>query len=351
MAVFPPLSGLLSWWNGGGPAKLDGGQPRPMLHLDRDVGPYAALSLSTVWSCVRLLAETTGTLPLGVYRKDAQGRRSAANDHGLYGLIHDSPNADQSGVEFWEAAVACLALHGNFYAEKTVGVLGSVVSLDIMAPERTSPYRAADGSRRYRYYDRLGRYRDLGEAEVFHLRGFGLGHDVGLSPLGLARQSLSVAMTANETAEASLRNGVRPSGWLVVPAKSTPEQKKSFKELFLDPVTGPGATAKAGVLEMGVDWKDMSGMPAEDMQLLQTRAFHVEEICRWFRIPPFMVGHTEKSTSWGTGLEQQMIGFLTFSLRPYLRRIEQAVRKQLMTDADRAQGVYAEFNLEGPDAR
>ena len=88
------------------------------------------------------------------------------------------------------------------------------------------------------------------------------------------------------------------------------------------------------------------GLPPEDLQLLQTRGFHVEEICRWFRVPPFMVGHTEKSTSWGTGLEQQMIGFLTFSLRPYLSRIEQAVKKQLVPPAEQST-IYAEFNLEG----
>ncbi len=68
----------------------------------------------------------------------------------------------------------------------------------------------------------------------------------------------------------------------------------------------------------------------EDAQFLETRAFQVEDICRWFRVPPFMVGHTEKSTSWGTGLEQQLIGFLTFSLRPYLTRIEQAVKRSLI---------------------
>jgi hypothetical protein len=81
--------------------------------------------------------------------------------------------------------------------------------------------------------------------------------------------------------------------------------------------------------------------------MLESRAFSVEEICRFFGVPPFMIGHTEKSTSWGTGLEQQTLGFQKFTLRRRLKRIEQALEKQLLTPKDRAQGVTIEFNLEG----
>jgi HK97 family phage portal protein len=87
-------------------------------------------------------------------------------------------------------------------------------------------------------------------------------------------------------------------------------------------------------------------MNPEDAQMLETRKFNIEEICRWFRVPPFMIGHTEKSTSWGTGLEQQMIGFLTFALRPYLTRIEQAIKRSLIP-AEERDSVFAEFKVDG----
>jgi HK97 family phage portal protein len=103
---------------------------------------------------------------------------------------------------------------------------------------------------------------------------------------------------------------------------------------------------RAGILEQGLDWKSIEGLPPEDLQLLQARSFSVDEQCRWYRVPPFMIGHTEKTTSWGTGLEQQTIGFLTYAARPYLTRIEQAVKKQLVKPADRGK-IYAEFILEG----
>jgi HK97 family phage portal protein len=99
------------------------------------------------------------------------------------------------------------------------------------------------------------------------------------------------------------------------------------------------------VFEKGTGFHRLSMNP-QDAELLSTRAFNVEEICRWFRVPPFMVGHSEKSTSWGTGIEQQMIGFVTFVLRPWCVRIEQSIRKNLLTPVE--QNSYsAEFALEG----
>ncbi|WP_281405973.1 MULTISPECIES: phage portal protein [unclassified Mesorhizobium] len=327
-------------------AKLTGGDDPGQRHDEqaRPLTPDVAMQLGTVWSCVRLLSETIGTLPLGVYRKDAQGKRTADSAHGLYGLIHDSPNADMTAAEFWEAAVANLCLWGNFYAEKVIGA-GGLQSLNFLYPDLMVVKRDRYGARVYVYSDPKGR-REYREDEIFHVRGFGAGGDVGLSPISYARKTLGLAIDTDMAATSAFRTGTRPSGWLIVPKGSTKDQKRELRETFLDPVTGARSTSRAGILEQGMDWKNFEGMPAEDLQLLQGRAFNVEELCRWFRVPPFMVGHTEKTTSWGTGLEQQMIGFLTFSLRPYLTRIEQAIKKQLIDVKERA-SVYVEFNLEG----
>lgn len=319
----------------GGGSDVSGGSP---------ITPDSALQLSTVWSCVRLLSETIGTLPLGLYSKDGQGRRSSEAAHSLYDLLHDSPNADQTAAEFWEGCVACLCLWGNFYAEKVTSS-GGLTALNFLHPELMEVKRDRFGARIYVYSDPKGR-REYSEDDVFHVRGFGIGRDVGLSPIRYALRTLGLAQDTDKAAISAFRNGVRPSGWLVVPAKTTPEQKEELRKTFLEPITGADSTNRAGILESPMDWKPFNGMPVADLQLLQGRSFNVEELCRWFRVPPFMVGHTEKSSSWGTGLEQQMIGFLTFSLRPYLTRIEQAIKKQLIKPAERKR-IYAEFNLEG----
>jgi HK97 family phage portal protein len=347
MAIFDGWFGLDAFF--GRRAKLTEPDARAAAEIDqfgRPVTPDTALRLATVWACVRLLSESIGTLPLGLYFKAKDGSRQTATDNPLYGLLHDSPNADQSAVEFWESVVACLTLWGNFYAEKMM-MGGRIVALNLIRPDAVTVYRDAYGARRYRW-SAVNASFDKGEDEVFHVRGFGVGLDAGLSPIGYARSTLGAAMAADHSAASAFQNGTRPSGFVrYTKGTLTADQRTMVRTQLLDPLTGPGNTARAGILEAGFEWQDVTGgLPPGDLQLLETRGFHVEEICRWFRVPPFMVGHTEKTTSWGTGLEQQMIGFLTFSLRPYLSRIEQAVKKQLIPVADRA-SIYAEFSLEG----
>ena len=350
MSIFDGWFGLNNWF--GARAKLtepDARAAAQTLQFGRPITPDTAMQLATVWACVRLLSETIGTLPLGIFTKKADGSRATAPDHVLYSTLHDSPNADQSAVEFWECVVACLCLWGNFYAEKTVNVAGQLTSLMPIPPDRVRVTRDAYGARRYSWTDLLGKSHVAGENEVFHVRGFGIGLDTGLSPIGYARSTLNATIAADKSAMSAFQNGIRPSGVLVAPAgaKLTGDQRDQIRKTILDPLTGPENTARAALIENGFTWAGLTGgLPPEDQQLLETRAFHVEELCRWFRVPPFMVGHTDKSTSWGTGLEQQMIGFLTFSLRPYLSRIEQAVKKQLVPPGEQST-IYAEFNLDG----
>jgi HK97 family phage portal protein len=120
-----------------------------------------------------------------------------------------------------------------------------------------------------------------------------------------------------------------------------PAQRKEFHENTAESIR----LGRSPLLEGGIDAKAL-GINPDDAQLLESRSFSVEEICRWFRVPPFMVGHSEKSTSWGSGIEQQMIAFLTFTLRPWLVRIEQAIAKDLQTPADRLR-FYPKYAVEG----
>ncbi|MEX0854095.1 MAG: phage portal protein [Bauldia sp.] len=303
-----------------------------------------ALTLSTAWSCMRLLSETIGTLPFPVYVLDAEGNREVARDEPLYTLLHDSPNDRQTAAEFIEGQVACLCGWGNAYAEKNY--LGArLVALEPIHPATVS-IRVDDTGRRFYRFAERGKSRELPEERIFHIRGFGFGGDKGLSPIAYARQTMGTALAADEVAALTFANGLSLSGFVKEAAgtKTSPEQLTALMDLF-DRFLGSAKVGKVMPLPTGFEFQALSMNP-EDAQLLETRAFHVEEICRWFRVPPFMVGHTEKSTSWGTGIEQQMIGFLTFSLRPYLTRIEQAVKKQLIPAKDRGR-IFAEFNLDG----
>ena len=307
------------------------------------VGPNNALELAAVWSCVRLLSETGATLPLMLYETAPSGDRRVARENSLFTLLHDAPHYDFTAVEFWEGVMMSLVLWGNAYALKDR--MGKrLVSLTPLRCDQMAVKRNRDGSRRYEYSAPTG-LRVYTEDEIFHVRGFGGAGDVGLSTLSFARHSMGSAMAADGFASAMFANGVRPSGVLMVDKVLTPEQREQLQKNIVAPFVGSDKAGGVMVFEAGMKFQPVTMTP-EDAQFLQTRSFQVEEICRWFRVPPFMIGHTEKTTSWGTGLEQQLIGFLTFALRPYLVRIAQAISRSLIEPGQRA-GLKAEFVVEG----
>lgn len=319
--------------------------PTGKVYTGQNVTVDAAMQLSTVWACVRLIAETVSTLPLMLYQTGNDGSRSLASNDPLYNLIHSAPNATNTAVEFWEGVALSLCLWGNAYARKEM-LGGRLVALTPLEADKMVVARSTSGAIEYRYTDKKGRstYR---EDQIFHVRGFGGSGDTGLSPISFARQSIGAAMATDELTGAIFANGARPSGVLTVDNNGvlTPEQRKQFQENIIEPFIGSAKSGGVMVLEAGVKFQAVSLTP-EDSQFLQTRAFQVEEICRWFRVPPFMVGHTEKSTSWGSGLEQQLIAFLTFSLKPYLTRIEQSISRSLLRPEQRLT-LKPEFAVEG----
>lgn len=311
-------------------------------HSGKRVTVNTALQVATVWACVRLLAQTIATLPMQVYRRGADGQRAVAKDHPLYALLHDQPNADMTAAEFWEAMVAALLLWGNAYAE--LGTVGRrIVALTPLRPELMTIRRAPSGDLIYDYADAGGR-RQFGESQILHVKGFSLDGLIGLSPVSQARHTLGLAMATSEAASKLYSNGMRSQGVMQSDRTLTDPQRDDAQK-WLTRVREAQAKGEIPLIEAGFKYMPVSITP-EDAQMLQTWSFAVEEICRWFNVPPFMVGHMQKSTSWGTGLEQQMIGFLTFSLRPHLTKIEQAVKRSLLRPEERA-AIYAEFNLEG----
>lgn len=282
----------------------------------KDCGPDAALQIATVWACIRLIAETISTLPMLVYRQSPNGGREVDKTHPLYDLLHDSPHFDFTAVEFWEGIAASLCVAGNAYAEKLYMAPRSasnpyprIIALQPLSADCVQVFRTSGGARRYRLFGK--RTREIAEEDMFHVRGFGNGGDEGLSPVSYARHTLN-AVRATSAAGAKLyTNNMRNQGVLKMATGLTPEQRVQAKANILDPIVDGGS----GILEHGMEFQSLS-MSARDAQMLETMSFQIEEICRWFRVPPFMIGHTQKSTSWGTGLEQQNIGFLIYSLRP-----------------------------------
>ncbi|WP_461350120.1 phage portal protein [Bradyrhizobium liaoningense] len=316
----------------------------------RDVGPDGAMRLSSFWSCVRLNSETISTLPLGIYERQRDGSKAPADGHLLYGTLHDSPNADQTAAEFWESQVISLCIFGNAYSLKDKREDGSIISLTPLsaAPGDMDRKRDDRGVLRYSFTHRGKRYIGLTEDDVFHIRGFGDdGNGGGLSVIAFARQSLAIAEAIGASAGATFKNGMKSSIFFTAPpgVKMDQGQRSDFRKVFIDPYIG-GEAVNAGLLEHGFDVKAVS-LPPKDAEMLLTWRFSVEDICRWLRVPPVLIGHSaDGQTMWGSGIEQIMLGWLTLGLRPYLTRIEQAIKKRLVVPKERGR-IFAEFNVEG----
>ncbi len=300
----------------------------------------AAMKLDTVWACVRLISESIATLPLSIFERSQNGARIAPQ-HPLHFILHSQPNPDATASVFLESMVAAMLLRGNAYAEKLV-TGGRIVGLDFLHPDRLVFRVDARGAKRVEYRKDDGTYREIPLDRIWKVPGFSLDGRNGVSVIRYGANLFGSAIAAESSARGIFERGLTQTTALTMPSVLTEPQREQARE-SLQRISGAVNSGRSVVLEGGTGI-EVVGINPNDAQLLETQAFNVERICRWFRVPPFMVGHTEKSTSWGTGIEQQMIGFLTFTLGPWIRRIEQAISKDLLRGDLRH---YPKFAVEG----
>jgi HK97 family phage portal protein len=302
------------------------------------VNARSAMSLDAVWSCVRLIAESIAMAPLSLYVRDERNPRIATR-HPLNDLLHTSPNSRSTAAVFWEAVVSAMLLQGNAYILKFYSGT-QISSLVFMAPNRLNVVKDLQGNKKYLYVHDDGVQREVPANRVWQLQGFSLDGRDGVSVIEYATQVFGTAIAAERSAGRTFINGMLQAVYYSVSAFLTDEQRESFRRN----VRGTVERGEAPILEGGVDVKALGINPA-DAQLLESRGYSVEAICRWFRVPPSMVGHDGKTTSWGTGIEQQVLGFITFTLTPWLVRIEQGIAHGLLTDVERTK-YYPKFDVD-----
>lgn len=306
------------------------------------VNSETALRLSAVWACVRLRSQTMATLPLHLRSAD----RSPALDHPLYRVLHTQPNADMTASEYWEAKYASLDLWGNAYSR--IDREGRrIVALTPMDPERVIVGRQSSGRLEYEY-KRNGRTETFDESEVFHLKGFTLDGMIGLSTLQYIAEMAGNLMDANRAASHEFANNLKMGGFLKTGMATLTGEQRERLRAQLAMFGLPENAGKWMVLEAGVEPATAQSirMKPEDAQLLESRYFGIEEICRGFGVPPQLIGHTNKASSWASSLENTNMGFLTYTLRPALVRTEQAIAKSLLTPEERH--IYRpKYSVEG----
>lgn len=340
------LNGLLGWfkWGRGALAEQTGvQQSTPVTTLvpgQPAISVDGALQISTVWACIDLRARVMASLPLFTYtNKGGNGRRELARDTRLYALLHDSPNSRMTPFEFWRALMMNHDLRGNAYARIDRDNKGEAVAMWPMPADQVQVNVLPNGDMVYVY--RLGDdVAVLAEENVLHLKNLGNG-TIGLSKMEFMKASINEASSSQSEATRWFGNGGKPTGILMVDHVIGEEQRAALKRNFKD--LTEGSTSSLKVLEANMKYQAISLSP-EQQQLLETRKYGVEELCRWYDTPPVLVHHANV-TAWGSGIEQIVDGFHKLTISPMAVNIEQAVRKRVYTPAQRARHT-SEFNLD-----
>ncbi|MEN4408645.1 phage portal protein, partial [Enterobacter hormaechei subsp. xiangfangensis] len=299
-----------------------------------------AIKLSAVWACVRLLSESISTLPLKIYVRQPDGSRKAATDHPAYSVLCRRPNSEMTPSRFMLMVVASICLRGNAFIEKKF-IANRLVSLVPLLPQNMVVKRLTTGALEYKYTEN-GNERIIPVKNMMHIRGFGLDGVCGMMPTMAGVDVFGAAMSVDEAAAKIFENGLQSTGFLSSENALTKEQRDRLRQ-NLQSFIGSKNAGKLMVLENKLTYQNVTMNP-EAAQLLESRSFSIEEICRWFRVPPYMVGHTTKQSSWASSLEGMNLLFLTHTLRPLLVNIEQEIGRCLLDSDDE---VFAEFSVEG----
>lgn len=301
----------------------------------KSVTPRSAMKVGAVFACVRVIANAIARMPLITYERTDAGRERAAA-HPLYRLLKVRPNPDMSSFAFRSALVTNTLLWGNGYAEIIRRGDGRPQALIPIESDRVTPFREK-GELRYRV-STDGTPVTLLRRDVLHLPGLSFDGVCGLSVVAHARQTISAALAADEFSGTLLRNGLRPSGVLQHPGKLGEQAVRNLRESFTAVYGGSANTGKPLILEEGMIWAS-SAMPLEDAQFVESSYFRIEDIARWFGVPPHKVQHLLRATN--NNIEQQSLDFLGDTLAPWVEALEQELNWKLFAPEEQDR-FYAE---------
>lgn len=301
------------------------------------------MRVATVFSCVRLVAETVAGVPLILYRRMPGGGKERATEHPLYRLLHDEPNEYMTPFEFREMEMISLLLRGNSYSD--IEFTGSGVrALHWVAPDKVRPFRSKrDGLVYYEVLQDGGGTRVASSDLLMHVRGISGDGVVGYNPIQKARENIGLAIAQEEFGARLFSNNANFDKAFVSQKPLNEQQTNSLREQLREKHAGLQNSFVPMVLSGGLDVKSMS-MTMADAQFLESRKFQAIEIARMFRVPPHKVGIMDRATF--NNIESQNIEFVTDSILPWCERLAQRYNKTLLTPTQR-ETLFFEHELTG----
>jgi HK97 family phage portal protein len=307
-----------------------------------NVNAHKALQLIAVWACVRLIAESIASLPTAAFVRKGQVRELYQPRPGWM----FNPNPEQIAMVFWEQALTSLLLYGNAYVYLVRDRDTTVLELWPLHPDYVSPRRDGPNYRlQYHVIDPLtGATSTLTPGvDIMHIPGFSMpGSLVGLNPIQYAKQAIGLGLGTEEFGGRFFSQGSTASVVLEAEKEVSETALKRAAEAWKKAHSGLKNAHFPVLLEGGLTAKPLS-IPNDQAQFLETRGFQLNEIARFFRVPPHMISDVAPTTSWGTGIEQQGIGFVVYTLRPWIERVEQSATILFPAESR----AFMKFNVDG----
>lgn len=336
--AFSKATGFPTWRTDNWPAGLVLGSYSESDSGITITGP-SALQCSAIWACVRIRALMMGHFPLVVYRRTPTGIE-VLQDHPLYEVLHDSPNAYMTSMEFRQAMSVNFDLYGNAFASKEM-IGDRVVALNPLRSERMT-IKIEKGTLLYDYWLPEGTRRVFQADEILHLRNFSIDGIVGLNPIEQERNAIGLAIAQQRFGAALYKNGGRPAGVLEHPARLDKTAVDRIREGWDAVHANPENAGKVAILWEGMKYNAI-GLSPQDAEYVEARKFQLGEIARIYGVPPHLIADLDRATF--SNIEHQSIEFVTYNLAPQCVLWEQRIKKSLLNRPGADNGVYAKFNV------
>lgn len=312
------------------------------------VSVSTALNHSVCWACNRLISETVGFLPLSMFRQNATGKE-VASSHPMNLALHNAPNDEMTAMTFRETRTSQCVLNGNGYAQiiRRSGT-GTAIELQPIDQSQVMVDREKTGEKRLVYVVKDGNNSSKTftvqrgkPQDILHIRGLGSDGVQGYSVIHMARQSIGTAIAAERHVARFYANGGRVPYILNMEKKFASDT--DFDKFRTDWEKTYSEPHRAPILENGTKYQQI-GINPLDAQMLETRLFDINEICRWFSVSPHLVGDLSRATF--SNIEQLALQFVKLTLSSWLIRWEQELWRCVLTPEEKAAGYFFRHNLD-----
>ena len=297
-----------------------------------------ALTLTSVWNAIRLLSESVSSLPITVYRKENNGDKVEDVNNRIYNLIKFKPNNFQNKITFFEYVMYSVLTDGNSYVQIVRDNSANPVQLIPLNPDYVNIF-IKDNELFYQ----MDGGSVLDSADVLHIKLITDDGIEGLSPIDQCAKAINWSLSMEEFGSTFFKNGAKPSSVLSTDRALSETAIERLKNSFNSSYAKLKSSNSTIILEEGLSFKPISISP-EQAQFLASRQFGIEEIARIFNIPPHMLKDLSKSSF--NNIEMQSQEYVTYTLMPYLTRIEQEMTLKLFRTNELGK-TFVEFNVNG----